>query len=114
MWIAGGHPFLTGPPQRLAVDGNYPLWRSGQCRNPGDEAALGLLGVEDRQDVAQMVVCVSERPEAAQKSELLAAEQSDIDERLGPSQYGEQAEQEDSSSGWVTLPCWRGSCRSLQ
>ena len=42
-----------------------------------------------------MVVCVSERPEAAQKSELLAAEQSDIDERLGPSQYGEQAEQED-------------------
>jgi hypothetical protein len=87
--------FLTGPPQRLAVDGNHPLWRSGQRRNPGDEAALGLLGVEDRQDVAQMVVCVSERPEAAQKSELLAAEQSDIDERLGPSQYGEQAEQED-------------------
>ena len=79
--------FLTGPPQRLAVDGDHPLWRSGQRRNPGDEAALELLGVEDPQDVAQMVVCVSERPEAAQKSELLAAEQSDIDERLGPSRY---------------------------
>ena len=39
--------------------------------------------------------CASLNAEAAQKSELLAAEESDIDERLGPSHTGEQAEQED-------------------
>ena len=43
-----------------------------------------------------MVVCrraVLERPEAAQKFELLAAEQGDIDEGLDPGHYREQAEE---------------------
>ena len=38
---------------------------------------------------------VLERAEAAQKLALLAAEQGDIDEGLGPGQHGEQAEQQD-------------------
>jgi hypothetical protein len=38
---------------------------------------------------------VLERAEAAQKVELLAPEQGNIDEGLGPSQYGEQAEKQD-------------------
>jgi len=65
---------LTGPPRGLAVEGNDPLRRSGQRRHPGDEAGLELLGVEDGQGVAQMVVCwraVLEQAEAAQKLELL-------------------------------------------
>jgi hypothetical protein len=88
----------TGPPQGLAVDGKHPLRRSGQCRDPGDEASLELLGVEHRQDVAEMVVrwcAVLERTEATQKLAFLAAEQGDIDKCLGPGQHGEQAEQQD-------------------
>ena len=99
MWIGGLPPFFR-PDRRdgLAIDGDHPVRRSGQRRDPGDEAALELLGVERGQDVAEMIVrrrAVLERPEAAQKLELLAAEQGDIDEGLGPGQHREQAQQQD-------------------
>jgi hypothetical protein len=38
---------LTGPPHGLAIDGDDALGRSDQRRNPGDEAALELLGVQN-------------------------------------------------------------------
>jgi hypothetical protein len=53
-----------------------------------------LLGVEDSQDVAEMVVCrraILERVEATQEFAFLAAEQGNIDDSLGPGQHGEQA-----------------------
>ena len=91
-----------------AIDGDHPVRRSGQRSDPGDEAFLELLGVEDRHDVAEMVVCwraVLERTEAAQKRAFLAAEQGDIDEGLGPGQHGEQAEKQDlvERVGYLTL-----------
>ncbi len=98
MWIAGRRLSSAGSPRGLAIDGDHPFRRSGQRGDPGDEAALELLGVEDGQDVAEMVVCrraVLERAEAAQKPKLLAAEQGDIGEGLGPGQHGEQAEKQD-------------------
>src|ERR1700733_9729313 len=67
----------AGQSQGLAIDGNYPLRRSGQCCDPGDEASLELLGVQDSQDVAEMVVrwrAVLERAERTQKLAFLTAE----------------------------------------
>ena len=72
-----------------------PVSAATQATNTSRE----LLGVEHRQDVAEMVVrwcAVLERTEAAQKLAFLAAEQGDIETNvLGPGQHGEQAEQQD-------------------
>ena len=46
--------------------------------------------------------------------ELLAAEQGDIDEDLGPGQYRKQAEQENLVERVGYLAGWRGSFRSLK
>jgi len=99
MWIAGLQPFFW--PDRREVLPSMAITLSGaavSAATQGDEAFLELLGVEDRHDVAEMVVCwrtVLERTEAAQKLAFLAAEQGDIDEGLGPGQHGEQAEKQD-------------------
>ncbi len=76
---------LARPPRGLAVDGDHPLRRAGQCRYPGQEAAMELLGVQHGQDVAEMVVCrggVRQRSEAAQQFPFIRAEQGDIDQGL--------------------------------
>jgi hypothetical protein len=40
----------------VAIDGNHPLRRSGQHGDPGNEAALELLGVEGCEDIAEVIV----------------------------------------------------------
>jgi hypothetical protein len=95
----------AGPPRGLApglrrgrLDGNHPLGHAGQRGDPGDKTTLELLGVEDRQDVAEMIVrrrAILERAEAAQKLAFLAAEQGNIDDGLGAGQHGEQAQEQD-------------------
>src|SRR5215470_6728340 len=42
--------------RRLAVDGDHIGWHTGQRRHPRYEASLELLGVERRQNVAEVVV----------------------------------------------------------
>src|SRR4051794_20258478 len=86
------------PPRGLAINGNHPVRRSGQCSDPGDKASLELLGVEHCQDVAEMIVCwraVLEGTEAAQKLALLATEQGDVDKGFRPGEHREQTEKED-------------------
>src|SRR3954466_6219423 len=86
------------PPRGLAITGNHPVRRSGQCSDPGDKASLELLGVEHCQDVAEMIVCwraVLEWTEAAQKLALLATEQGDVDKGFRPGEHREQTEKED-------------------
>jgi hypothetical protein len=99
-----GAGLVVRPAHGLAVDGDHALRRAGQRRDPGDETALELFGVEHGEDVAQVVVrgrAVLERAEAAQEFELLLAEQRDIDEGLGPRQHGEKA-QEQYFVEWVS------------
>jgi hypothetical protein len=65
--------------------------------NPGDEATLELLGIERREDVAELVVrrcAVLEWPEAAQELELLLAEPLDLDPALATRQHAEQHQQQ--------------------
>ena len=71
---------LIGPAHGLAVDGDHLGRRTGQRGDPGDEAALESLGVERRENVAQLIVRwrpVAKRPEPAQEFELLFAEPGD-------------------------------------
>lgn len=86
------------PSQGQAIDGNHPLRRSGQCSDPGDDAALESLGVEHRQSVAGMVVrrrAVFEQAETAQKLAFLAAEQGDIGNSLGTGQRCARSQEQD-------------------
>jgi hypothetical protein len=86
-----------GPPRRLAIDGNQPLRRSGLCRDPGDEAALELLGSEHCKDIAEMTVrrrAILERVDAAQHLELLEAQRGEIDEGFRPGQHRKQADKQ--------------------
>ena len=88
---------MAGPARGLAIDGDHPLRHPGQRGDPGDEAALELLGVERGQDIAEVIVrrrAILERAEAAQKLELLVAEEGDIDEGLRPGQHREQTQQQ--------------------
>ena len=92
-----GPALLIGAPQRLAVDGDDVGAELGERADPGDEAALELLGIERREQVAQLVVrrrAVLERPEAAQKLKLLLAELGDLHPALGGGQHGHQAQQQ--------------------
>ncbi len=100
----------------LAVDGDDIGGNAGQRIDPGDETSLEGFGIERRQDVAEVVVrgsAAGERPEAAQKLALLLAEAGDVDDRLGSSQHGQQAQQQDLVQRPITLPRCRGSGRSL-
>src|SRR4051812_19383195 len=96
------------PPRGLAINGNHPVRRSGQCSDPGDKASLELLGLEHCQDVAEMIVCwraVLEWTEAAQKLALLATEQGDVDKGFRPGEHREQTEKEDLADrvGYLAL-----------
>ena len=71
MWMAAFRPLVAGSAHGLAVDGDHPRRHPGHRGDPGDEAALELLGVERGEDVAEMIVgrrAVLERPEAAKQS----------------------------------------------
>ena len=71
-----GPTLLIGAPERLAVDGDDVRAEFGERRRPGDEAVLELPGIEDREDIAELVVrgrALREPPETAQKSQLLLA-----------------------------------------
>src|SRR6266852_5089170 len=46
----------VGAAQRLTVDGDDAGGQPSQLADPGDEAALELLGVEGCKDVAELVV----------------------------------------------------------
>src|SRR5215467_11867558 len=70
MWIGALTPFLlVGASQRLAIDGDHISGRPSQGRDPSDEAALEFLGVERREDVAEVIVrgsTIAKWPEPAQ------------------------------------------------
>ena len=99
MWIGGlAALLLAGSARGLAIDGDHPRRHPGQRGDPGDEAALELLGVQRGEDIAEVIVrrrAIPERPEAAQKLKLLDAEAGDIGEGLRPGQHGEQTQQQD-------------------
>jgi len=62
----------------LAVDGNHSLHGLRQALRPGEEAGLKAIGVESAEDEAELIVArraVREGQEAAQKRQLLSAEQ---------------------------------------
>src|SRR5271166_3796699 len=70
---------------------------AGQRCHPGDEAALKGLGVEGGKDIAEVIVrgcSVTERPEPAQKINLLLAEPRNIHECLRSAQHGEQTQEQ--------------------
>ena len=86
-----------GASHRFAVDGHHPLGNPDQGRHPGYEAALERLGVEDGEDVAQMVMGRRARREGAKTArqvELLLAETGDVGHRLGPGQHRQKAQKQ--------------------
>src|SRR5882757_5246963 len=88
---------LIGTPQRLAVDGDDAGIEPGQARDPGDEARLELFGVEDRENVAELIVrrgLVLEWPEATQQRQLLLAVSGDLDPAFAAGDHAEQHQQE--------------------
>src|SRR5208337_3188093 len=92
-----GALLLVGPTRGLSVDGDHPLWCPSQRRNPGNEAALEVLGVKRREDIAEVIVrrrAIAKWPEPAQEIELLGTETGDVDEGLRPGQYREQTQQQ--------------------
>src|SRR5277367_81819 len=77
----------------------FLLWerRTVQGPHPGCETMLEFLGVEDRKDIAELVVRgrpVAKRPEPAQQSELFLAEPRDLDEAIRTSQHRKQTQQQ--------------------
>jgi hypothetical protein len=89
---------LVGAPQGLAIEGDHISRRPGQCSDPSDEAALEFLGVERREDVAQVIMrgsTVAKWPEPTQKIKLLLVEPGNVDERLGSRQHREQTQKQD-------------------
>ncbi len=64
-----GALLLVGPTRGLSIDGNHPLRCPGQRRDPGNEAALELLGVERCKDIAEVIMRrrpIAKWPEPAQ------------------------------------------------
>jgi len=79
--------------------------------NPGDEAALELLGVKDCDDVAKMIVrgrTVLERAEAAEEFDFLDAEEGDFGEGLGARQNRDKAKKQNlvERIGHLALLAW--------
>src|SRR5208282_6514209 len=81
------------------------------------EAALELLMVQHGEDIAKMVVrrrAVGEAAEAAQKVQLLTAEQGDVGDGLRAGQDGDQAEEQDLFQRVVHLPPLAGILQILE
>ena len=94
----GGFAGALGPAHRLAVEGDHAGRNAGQRDDPGDEATLDLVGVQHRQDVAQVTVvrrAILERTEAAKKRQLFNPEQGDLGESFGTGKHAEQAQEQD-------------------
>ena len=73
--------------------------------------------VQHGEDIAKMVVrrrAVGEAAEAAQKVQLLAAEQGDVGDGLRAGQDGDEAEEQDLFQRVVHLSPLAGSFRSLK
>src|SRR4051812_1468920 len=106
---------LAGAARGLAIDGDHLGRRSDQRSDPGDEATLERLGVNRGEDVAQVIMRrrpIAKWPEAAQKRELLRPEPGDINKVSAPASTPSSANKSTSSSGYTTLPRWRGSGKS--
>ena len=85
---------LAGAAQRLAVDRDDFLGRAGQRCHPVNETALEALGVEDGENIAEVIVrgrAMVKRPEPTQKLDLLLAEPRNVDEALRAGQNRKQA-----------------------
>jgi len=81
--------------RRLAVDGDHVGWHTCQRRHPRHEASLELLGVERRQNVAEVVAArrsVAKRAEPPQQLEFLLAEPGDVSDRLRPGKHCQKAQ----------------------
>ena len=71
--------FKPGSADGFTIDGNDPGRDAGHRGDPGDEAALELLGIEGRKDIAEMIVrrrSIAERPQPAQEANLFLAKRS--------------------------------------
>src|ERR1700684_2384373 len=91
-------PLLAGSTHGLATDRYHARRHASHRGNPGHEAALELFGIENGQDIAQVIMgrrAVLERAEAAEKLKFLDAEESDLGKALGSGQHGEQAQEQD-------------------
>ena len=83
---------VVGAAQGLAVDRDHAFRRAGQRGDPGDEAALELIGIQGSEDVAKMIVrgrAVPKRPEPAHQVDLPSPEAGDVDEGVGARQNSE-------------------------
>src|SRR5580693_942915 len=97
MWIGALAPFFCYDRREVlpSMEITPPVPRSAP--RPSNEAALEVLGVERREDVAEVIVqrrAIAKWPEPAQKRQLLGAEAGDIDQGLHRGQYREQAHQQ--------------------
>jgi hypothetical protein len=92
-----GAALLIRAPQCLAVDRDDVRPQLGERGDPGNEAFLEAFAIEGREQIAELIVgrrAVLEGREAAQESQLVAAEQGDIDPAFGTGEHGKQAQQQ--------------------
>ena len=95
----GGLPALlaSGPAHSLAIDGDNTCGNARHCGDPGDEAALELLGIQRREDIAEVIMrrrAILERAEPTEQRELLGAEKRDLSEAFRASQHRQQTQQQ--------------------
>ena len=89
---------MTGSADGFSINRDDPGRDAGYRGDPGDEAALELLSVENGQDIPEMVVrrgAILEWAEAAKKRQFLGTEKGDLGETLGPGQHRQQAQEQD-------------------
>ena len=107
---------LAGPARGLTVNGNHLAAGSPVSGgNPGDEAALEMLGIERGENIAEMIVRrrpVSKRKEPARKIEFLSANRAISTKVSAPASTASRHSSSTSPSGYITLPRWRRSGRS--
>ena len=95
--IDGSFAAVLGSAHGLAIDGDRPGWNTGQRSHRCDESPLEPVGVQHRQDIAQVTMvrrAIFERAEAAKQCELLDAEQGDLSESLDPGKYPHQTQEQ--------------------
>lgn len=81
---------VEGAAQGLAVHRDHARDGAAQGLRPGDETLLEGGSIQRAEDQAELVMArraVRKRQEAAQKSELLPAEQCDAYPAIGPAQH---------------------------
>ena len=86
-----------GSARGFAINGDNTCGNARHRADPGDEAALELIGVERREDIAEVIMrrrAILERAEPAEQLKLLGAEKCDLREAFRASQHGKQAQQQ--------------------